>query len=395
MDISVTFAGKHFENPFLLASAPPTADGEMIARAFEAGWAGAVTKTLTLEPVRNLQNRFASCRIGNNVFAFENIELLSEKKPEAWFRDIARLKSQFPEKIVIASIMGDAGDPSQWIELALGSQDSGADMIELNFSCPHGYPDQGKGAAIGQSAEFSANICKWLKEERALTLPLIPKLTAAVTDITTIGLALASAGADALTAINTYPSLMGIDLNSLFPLPSVAGRSAYGGMSGPALKPIALRSVSQLAEKPALPLMASGGVSSGFDAVEFILLGASLVQVCTEVMLRGYGVVDGMTEDLKTFMSRRGFKSIDDFLGIANRRVIAHANLDRAHRVRPRIMAERCIGCGICEVSCRDSAHAAIKLSNGKAEANNGKCIGCALCVQVCPKRAISMEECA
>ncbi|HNX96837.1 MAG TPA: NAD-dependent dihydropyrimidine dehydrogenase subunit PreA [Candidatus Aminicenantes bacterium] len=395
MDLSVDFAGKHFENPFLLASAPPTADGEMIARAFEAGWAGAVTKTFSREPMRNLQNRLTSGRIGKRVYALENIELVSDRRPEAWFKDVRWLKARFPQKIVIASIMGDAQDSGQWIELALGAQDAGADMLELNFSCPHGCPEQGRGAAIGQNEEFSARICRWLKEARSLTLPLIPKLTAAVSDITVIGQAVADTGVEALAAVNTYPALVGVDLDTLSPLPSIGGQSTYGGMSGPALKPIALRAVSRLAGKPGLPIMATGGVSSGTDAAEFILLGASLVQVCTEVMQRGYGVVTGMARELEEFMTRHHFEHIGDFLGVANRRLTTHAGLDGAFRVRPRIVAERCVGCGICQVSCRDGAHAAIQLTRGMVEVDDDRCLGCALCAQVCPQGAILMEECA
>ena len=393
MNLSISYLGKVFENPFVLASAPPTANAVMISRAFEAGWAGAVTKTLIREPVKNLQNRFASRRSGKRIIGFENIELLSEQPPDEWYADMALLKRRFPEKIVIASIMGDATDAAPWIELSLGCQDAGADLLELNFSCPHGCPEKGMGAAIGQNPAFSAAIVEWVKADGRIALPVIPKLTAAVSDISYIGEAVAKAGADGLCAINSFPSLMGIDLKTLQPKPSVNGASTYGGYSGVGLKPIALRAVSELAKSPALPIMACGGIASGSDAAEFLLAGAPVVQVCTEVMLRGYGIVGRMKDDLAAFMDEHGFSKIEDFVGLANRNIHPFSELDANYRVKAVVHHDRCNGCGMCAVSCHDGGYQAMEMKDAKAVVIEGRCKGCSLCAQVCPLDAIDLHE--
>ncbi len=393
MDLAVNYLGTRFANPFVLASAPSTANADMIARAFEAGWAGAVIKTLIREPVRNLSNRFASLRYGREIIGFENIELLSERLPEDWFRDIRRLKAGFPDKPVIGSIMGDAVHPEPWIELALGCQDAGCDLIELNFSCPHGYPEKGKGAAIGQNADYAGKIMRWLRDNRRITVPLVPKLTAATADIGYIGKILAEAGADGFCAINTFPSIMGVDLQTLLPRPTVGGHTTAGGYSGPGLKPIALRCVGDLVKQPGLPVMACGGVSSGMDAAEFILMGAPIVQVCTAVMLNGYQVLNRLKNELLEFMRAHDFAAIGDFLGKANLRVTTFAGLDYAYKVVAAVDDAKCTGCGRCFVSCRDAACQAIAIEGKRARIDAQKCCGCSLCAQVCPAPAIQMVQ--
>jgi dihydropyrimidine dehydrogenase (NAD+) subunit PreA len=393
MTLSVTYLGKQFENPFVLASGPPTANAEMISRAFEAGWAGAVIKTIIREPVRNLHNRFASIKSGKNIFAFENIELLSEQPPDRWYRDITILKKRFPKKTIIASIMGDAKNNAPWIELALGCQDAGADIIELNFSCPHGYPEKGKGSAIGQNAEYSASIVEWLKADGRIKTPLVPKLTAAVSDISYIGEAVSLVGADGICAINTFPSLMGIDLKTMRPKPSVNNRSTYGGYSGAGLRPIALRCVSQLVKNPGLPVMGCGGISTGYDAVEFMLIGAPIVQVCTAVMLKGYAIVTRMMHDLMSFMEEHRFSSIEEFLGLCNEDIGLFTELDTGYRVKARVDETKCNGCERCYISCRDGAYQAITMEANKAVIRDDLCAGCSLCIQVCPLEAISFRS--
>jgi dihydropyrimidine dehydrogenase (NAD+) subunit PreA len=393
MDLRTNYLGITLDNPFILASGPPSANGEMIRRAFRAGWAGAVVKTLIREPVNNLRNRFAVSRKGGVIFGFENLELLSELRPEAWFRTIAELKAEFPHKAVIGSIMGDARSADDWLFLARGCQEAGADLLELNFSCPHGYPEKGKGAAIGQDAEFSALITGWMKQCADLRIPLIPKLTAAVTDIYAIGEAVAAAGADGICAINTVPSLFGIDLKRLRPLPDIGGATAYGGYSGPGIKPIALRAVSELRRRPGLPVMACGGISSGFDAAEFLLLGAPVVQVCTEVMLKGFDVIDGMRQNLREFMGWHGYTAVADFLGACRDGVTAFSGLDTDCRVMPRIDSARCIRCGACVRSCRDGGYQAVALGSNGIAIDPSVCSGCSLCAQVCPEGAVSMER--
>ncbi|MBN2542787.1 NAD-dependent dihydropyrimidine dehydrogenase subunit PreA [bacterium] len=394
MDLSVNYLGKRFDNPFVLAAGPPSANADMISRAFEAGWAGAVVKTLIKEPVKNYLNRFASNRIGDKIIAFQNIELLSEMTPDDWYRDIKKIKDNYPCKILIASIMGDARSPDQWIELGIGCQEAGADFLELNFSCPHGYPEKGKGAAIGQNAEYSARIVEWIAEEQALNLPVIVKMTGAVPDISYIGEAVAAAGADGFCAINTFPAIMGFDLNTLKPKASVAGYSTAGGYSGPGLKPIALRCVSDLAKSPGLPIMGGGGIDSGYDAAEFILLGASIIQVCTAVMLSGFDIITKLKEELMEFMSWHEFTKIDDFIGIGNKQIKKFSELDNEYSVKASVDHEICRGCTTCFVACRDAGYQAIEIQDMLAQINRAVCRGCSLCFQVCPTGAITMEEC-
>lgn len=389
MNLSVHCCGILFENPFVLASAPPTAGPDMIRRAFEAGWSGAVIKTLIPEPVNNLQNRFAVIRHGNRITGFENLELLSEMTPEAWYRAMVELKREFPAKVLIGSIMGDARSPEQWIDLARGCQEAGAEMLELNFSCPHGYPERGKGAAIGQNPDYAARITRWVKECPEIRIPVIPKLTAAVADIRHIGEELAAAGADGFCAINTVPSFFGFDLKTLRPKPDIGGVTSYGGYSGPGVKPIALRAVSELCQSPGLPVMASGGIANGFDAIEFMLLGAPVVQVCTEVMLKGYGIVGKMMAELEEFMGWHGFRSTDDFIGLRRNAATGFGNLPTDAEYRPAVSPERCTGCGVCVIACRDGGYQAISLCESLAVINRERCSGCSLCRHVCPAGAI------
>lgn len=393
MDTRTAYLGLELINPFILASAPPTATPAMIARAFDAGWAGAVIKTLTRPAVKNLSNRFASNSLGRQIFAFENIELLSELSPEAWFQGIRELKRDYPDRVIIGSIMGDAASPDQWIELALGCQEAGADLLELNFSCPHGYPERGQGAAIGQHADLAARITGWLASDPRITIPLLPKLSAAVTDISHIGEAVAGAGAKGLVAINSIPSIMGFDLETLEPRPSVNGYSTAGGYSGPGIRPIALRCLHELVTCPGLPVMASGGISTGADALDFLLMGAPAVQACTSVMLGGYGIIERWLAELRSFMERHNFATVSSFTGLGHRRMRAHHELDLAFRVHAQIDRGLCTACGKCLISCRDGGYGAISKPDDHFRIDIELCTGCSLCSHVCPTRAIRMVQ--
>jgi len=393
MDISTEFAKVQFENPFVLASAPPTGDEEKIRRAFDEGWSGAVIKTLMHEPARNLTNRFAVRKTGRLVNGFFNLEQVSEKKTEEWLNIIRRLKEDYPEKRIIGSMMGEAERYDNWKNLALACQQAGVDLLELNFSCPNGYPDKGKGAAIGQNPQICGQIVSWMKNDPQIHLPVIPKLTAAITDITQTGQAVADAGADGICAINTIPSFMGFDLKTLKPKPNIGGHATYGGYSGAGIKPIALKSVSALLKCPGIPVMGSGGISNGFDAVEFLLLGAPVVQIATAVMLYGFKLIKALKTQLIEFMEWHQFTKLDDFLGMGNEMICSYESLDMGFNVKAVVNEKHCIGCKICEISCQDAGYGAITMQDKLAVIDSEKCVGCSLCYNVCPYHAIEMLE--
>jgi dihydropyrimidine dehydrogenase (NAD+) subunit PreA len=383
-DLSVEFAGLRLPNPFLLASAPPTANGEMIQRAFDAGWAGAVTKTIALEPARDVQPRLARLAAGNRLIGLENIELISQRSLDAWIKDLDEIKRRYPDHILFASLMG-AVVREEWHSLVQQVQQTGVDGLELNFGCPHGMPEKGMGAAQGQDPVIAGDITRWVKE--VATLPVMVKLTPNVTDIVQIAQACGEAGADAISAINTVSVLMGVDLDSLEPLPSVDGATAFGGYSGPAVKPIGLRCMVQLAKGTKLPLSGIGGVASWQDAAEYILAGASMVQVCTAVMLRGYRIVEKMKNGLSDYLEKKGFGSVAEMRGYVLPKISTHEGLDFEHKVVASIDEALCTKCGLCYTACRDGGWQAIEMQSREVypRVRTDKCDGCSLCKHVCP----------
>lgn len=391
--LATSFAGIPLINPFVLASAPPTATPEMIGRAFEAGWGGAVIKTLVDDPVHNLCNRFGSNRIGKQVYGFQNIELASETSTEDWVAGARRLKREYPDRLLIGSIMAEARDHEGWIRLALECQSAGMDMVELNFSCPHGYPERGKGSAIGQDERAAAEIVRRLKADPRIVIPMVPKLTAAVADIAYVGEELASAGADAFCAINTVPSILGFDLSTLNPKINVRGHAAPGGYSGQGIKPIALRCVYELVGNPGRPVMGCGGCMNGSDAIEFLLLGAGAVQLATAVMFEGYALIDRLKSDMIQFMDQQGLSAVADFVGLGRSRIRSYGQLDASFRTAAQVDLLRCVRCGKCQTACQDGGYQAISMpaDKGYPHIDKAKCDGCSLCFHICPVHAIHM----
>jgi dihydropyrimidine dehydrogenase (NAD+) subunit PreA len=387
-DLIVDFVGMHFPNPFMLASAPPTRTAEMIKRAFATGWGGAVTKSIALHPAKDLQTRFQPLRYHKHNIGMENVELTTQLTVEDWQKEIAEVKAAYPDRPLWASIM-DAPVEENWQHLAEAVQEAGIDALELNVSCPHGMPSKGMGAFIGQNAELTGQVVSWVK--KVAKVPIVVKLTPNVTDISFIAQAAEEKGADALCTVNTISALTGVDLDTLTPVPSVGGVSTYGGYSGPGIKPIALRCVAQIAKATKLPVSGLGGLGTWQDAVEFLAVGASTVQVCTAVMWNGYGIIKELQHGLDSYMDGKGFTHLRQVIGAALPKVVEFQEMP----LSPRTMAnvdETCNGCLLCITACNDGGFQAINgLRGEKVMINGEKCDGCGLCAMVCPLGSITM----
>jgi dihydropyrimidine dehydrogenase (NAD+) subunit PreA len=387
INLAVNVAGVQAPNPFWLASAPPTNTAYQLLKAFEAGWGGAVWKTLTNNPIVNVSSRYGAWGLGKyKLIGLNNLELISEKSVAQNCVEIAQVKAEFPHHAVIASLMFET--KQEWQEAVKACEQAGVDGFELNFGCPHGMCERGMGSTVGQNPAMVEVITSWVKA--VATTPVFAKLTPNVTDIIPVGMAAQAGGADAVTLINTLNSVMGVDLQTLAPQPSVGGYSSHGGYSGLAVKPIALHMVSQLAQHPAfhLPISGVGGVGTWQDAAEFLALGASSVQVATAVMHRGFSIVKPMISGLQSFLAEKQMASVSALSGASVSKLVAWEALDLNYQVKAVIDAETCIGCNLCYTVCDDAAYQAI------APAPAGSivpvileeaCVGCNLCSHVCP----------
>lgn len=393
-DLRANIAGITSPNPFWLASAPPANSGEQIMRAFDAGWGGAVWKTLGT-PIQNVSSRFGAVHHrGTRGVGFNNIELITDRPLEVNFKEIYEVKKRYPEHAVVASLMVETED--EWKDIIKRSIDAGADGLELNFGCPHGMCERGMGSAVGQEPRVNERITSWAVQYS--TVPVLVKLTPNVGDIVPHGMAAQRGGAHGVSLINTIKSIIGVDIDRFVLEPRVHDQSTNGGYCGAAVRPIALHMVAALARDKAfqLPISGIGGITNWRDAVEFLLLGSSTVQVCTEVMLRGYRIVEDMIEGLDEYMRAHGFETLDDVVGKAIPSYSEWGDLDLNYETIAKIDAETCIGCQLCVVACHDGAHQCIHpaADTRVPVVDEDECVGCNLCQIVCPvPDCISMVE--
>jgi len=387
-DLSVNCGGIKSPNPYWLASAPPTNSAYQVCKAFEQGWGGAVWKTIG-EPVMNVVNRYGAVDYnGQKILALNNIELISDRNISVNLKEIAETKKLWPDRAVVASLMVESKRET-WHDIVKRTIDTGCDGIELNYGCPHGMSERGMGSAVGQVPEYCAMITEWVTE--VSTIPVLVKLTPNIADIRFPGRAAKKGRANGLSLINTINSIMGLN-------PSVDGKGGHGGLAGPAVKPIALNMVSQVAVDPEinLPISGIGGISTWRDALEFILLGATSVQVCTAVMHYGFRIINDLTEGLSNWMDEKGYTHLEQVRGKALSRLSDFGNLNLLYKAVARIDESECIRCNLCHIACDEGAHQCIDLvpHNGKNQpkVRENDCVGCRLCFIVCPvEKCISM----
>ena len=389
--LKTSVLGIEFENPFLLASAPPTASIESIDKAFEMGWGGAVIKTITPDDLQMFETspRYATLKSKGRIIGFQNIELLSHKSVKYWCDGICYLKKKYPEKVIIASIMAPV-ERAEWQNFVRVLNNTPIDAYELNFSCPHGMPERNIGMAIGTSAEVSILITSWVKS--VANKPVFIKLTPNVTDITWIAKAVEKAGCDGFAAINTVQGFMGVNLDTLDPNLCIDGHSTYGGLSGEIVKPIGFKCVAQLRQCSNLPILGIGGISNWQDAAQYIALGADVVQICTEVMLNGYSVINGFKSGLLNYLKEKEMNNIGELKGIAVSKITSHEKLSKNYHLYPDIDNEKCGKCGKCVNICSESEFHALTKNESGIEVDKNVCEGCSLCSHVCPQNALTMK---
>lgn len=399
-DLSADFLGIKSPNPFWLASAPPTDKEVNVRRAFEAGWGGVVWKTLGLDPhIVNVSGPRYEALHGpdRQLLGFTNIELITDRPLQTNLDEIKAVKRDYPDRAVVVSLMVPCEEPC-WQEILPKIEATNADGIELNFGCPHGMSERGMGSAVGQVPDYIEMVTRWCKAHTRM--PVIVKLTPNITDIRYPARAANAGGADAVSLINTVASIIKVDIDTMAPQPRIDDQGSHGGYCGPAVKPIALHMVGQIARDPetrGLPISGIGGVSTWRDAAEFMALGARNVQVCTAAMTYGFKIVEELIDGLSNWMDEKGYRTLDDFTGLAVPHFKEWQDLDLNYVVKARINQDTCISCGRCYIACEDTSHQAItNIVDGKRhfEVKDEDCVGCNLCACVCPvEDCITMVE--
>jgi dihydropyrimidine dehydrogenase (NAD+) subunit PreA len=394
-DISINFAGIKSPNPFWLASGPLTNTAYQVMKAFDLGWGGAVWKTVGI-PIVNVYSRYGGLTYhGNRLVGLNNNELITDRSYEENYKEIYQVKKKYPKNALLVSLMFET--KQEWKEHVKRAIDSGADGLELNFGCPHGMCERGMGSAVGQEPKVLKEVTSWVLEYS--TVPVLVKLTPNISDIREPGMAAQEIGAHGVSLINTIKSIIGIDVDSFSPVPSVGGKGTNGGYCGPAVKPIALHMVGALSRMPGWKTLISGigGIQTWRDAVEFILLGAASLQVCTAAMHYGFRIVEELNQGLSDYMDSKGFKTIEEFRGKAVKNYVEWGDLNLNYRVKAEINPKKCIECQLCVAACDAGGHQCIHTSQNGTRVpyvDQEACIGCNLCSLVCPvEDCITMKE--
>jgi dihydropyrimidine dehydrogenase (NAD+) subunit PreA len=389
VDLGINFSGLRFFNPFLLSASPSTDTKEILARGFEAGWAGGVIKTTSVEEDKVVMAypMMSSLVPGAKMVGLHNTDLISDKRIDEWVENILWLKERFPDHRVILSIVGYTKE--QWIDLTVKAEQAGTDMVELGLACPQGAmledEEEADGYMLCQDAILTERVTRWVKDT-AKDMRVQVKIGSAVTDIIPIAQAIARGGGDSICAIDSLGGVVGVDLDNLSPMPSVQGAASIGGYTGRAIKPVGLRCVAEVAGAVSLPISAVGGIYNWQDAVEYMLLGGTTLQVCTAVMHRGFGIVDDLQDGMARWLAEKGYSNPADIVGLSLPNLIDNEELERNLTVLSRINDDLCVNCGLCHVACRDGGHEAILFDdNRKVTVDEERCVGCGLCAQICP----------
>jgi dihydropyrimidine dehydrogenase (NAD+) subunit PreA len=384
-DLSIDYLGVKCENPFFLSSSPVGSNYEMVAKSFEEGWGGVFYKTVGIFVADECSPRFdQNTKEGLPWIGFKNMEQISDKPTQLNFENMFKLKRDYPDKVMVASIMGS--NDNEWRQLAKMCDQAGADLIEGNFSCPQ-MTSHDMGSDVGTNLELVKAYSQAVSS--TTKIPFIAKMTPNLTNMEPSARAAIEGGAAGVSCINTVKSITNIDFENMTGMPVVNGKSSISGYSGAAVKPIALRFVAQLMQDEIVGkthLSGIGGIETWRDAVEFILLGCRNIQVTTAIMQYGYRIVEDMINGMSHFMDERGYNSVDQFVGLALNNLVPAEDLNRDFKIYPAFDEDKCIGCGRCYLSCYDAAHQAIDWDEKTRRPKlNDNCVGCHLCLNVCP----------
>ena len=397
-DLSSNFIGIKSPNPFWLASAPPTDKKYNVERAYEAGWGGVVWKTLGAEgpPIVNVNGPRYGAIWGadRRLLGLNNIELITDRPLEVNLQEIKEVKRKWRDRALVISLMVPC-DEESWKDILKRIEDTEADGVELNFGCPHGMAERGMGSAVGQVPDYIEMVTRWVKQYSRM--PCIVKLTPNITSILPPAMAANRGGADAVSLINTIKSITNVDLDAFSPFPMIDGKGSHGGYCGPAVKPIALNMVAEIArheETRGLPISGIGGVTTWRDAAEFMALGAGNVQVCTAAMTYGFKIVQEMISGLSQYLDEKEM-ALSDLVGRAVPNFVEWQHLNLNYVTKAEINQDLCISCGRCYAACEDTSHQAIAMSADRVfTVKDDECVACNLCVDVCPvDTCITMRE--